>query len=479
MNEYSVWECLVCGLMYDEAKGWPDDGIEPGTRWEDVPDDWLCPECGVSKAEFEMAEVSKGAVAVKETIGTAPASAAAPLRAIDSGRKPVVIIGTGLAGYHLAREFRKLSPATPLVMLTADDGRYYSKPLISTGYTKGKTPDQLATASAEAMAQELGAEIRIFTRVTTIDPTARTLVANGETLAYDKLVLAWGAQSIEAPLAGDGLECIYSINDLLDYTRFRSAMVGKKKVLIIGAGLIGSEYANDLIQGGFEVAAVEPLPTVLMALLPERAAQAVQARLTQAGVQYHFGTVVERVDQQGTGIKATLANGATVEADLVLSAIGVRPRVELARQAGLAVKRGIVTDRCLRTSAVDIFAIGDCAEVDGHVLCYVAPIMACARALAQTLAGRTTEVRYDAMPVVIKTTLCPVVANPPTRGVAGEWRIEGCGANLAAEFRAPNGTLLGFALTGEAIKQKEALAARVVPIMHSDRDSQRSVALMR
>lgn len=464
---FELWECLVCGFIYDEAKGWPDDGIAPGTRWAEVSEDWTCPDCGVGKSDFAMAGISRVAAAVQEQVR--PEAVTEPV--IDWRRKPVVIIGTGLAGYHLAREFRKNDQTTPLLMITADDGRYYSKPMVSTGFAKGKQPDQLATASAADMADELRAEIRIFTRVTAIDPQAHVIAAGEDQINYGKLVLAGGAKCIEAPLAGNGLSRVYAINNLLDYTRFRTALAGGsgpgKKILIIGAGLIGSEYANDLIQAGFRVEAVEPMPTVLGTLLPPQASAAVQKTLEEAGVIYHFGTVLERVDKaaDGTAVKAVLASGEVIEADAVLSAIGVRPDLQLAQAAGLVVNRGIVTDRTLQTSASDIYALGDCAEVDGHLLYFVAPLVECAKVLGKVLAGIEAQVQYGAMPVVVKTTLCPVVVSPPPKDAPGEWQVAQNGRAVTARFVAADGRLLGFALTGEATREKEALSAQVVPIM--------------
>src|SRR5690606_20686498 len=105
-------------------------------------------------------------------------------------------------------------------------------------------------------------------------------------------------------------------------------------------------------------------------------------------------------------------------------------------------------NRLLETSAKNVYTLGDCAEVDGHVLFYVAPLMAGARALAKTLAGTPTEVSYPAMPVTIKTPACPVVAAPPPRGAEGQWNIQQDGSNVVAEFRNPQGELIGFALTG-------------------------------
>lgn len=465
---YKILECLVCGFIYDEGKGLPREGIPAGTRWQDVPDNWKCPDCGVGKADFEMVAVSKVAVAVKEEVDeviveSAPAIAA--VTEIDWNRKPVVIIGTGLAGYHLAREFRKLDCETPLIMLTTDDGRFYSKPMISTAYAKAKQPDQLANSTAADMAEELQADIRIFSKVTEINSDLQRLKVGDDTIEYGKLVLASGAKCTEAPLTGDGLSQVYSINDLLDYTRFRTSMVGKKKILIIGAGLIGSEYANDMIQSGFTIEVVEPMSTVLGTLLPEQASLAVQESLEQAGVKYHFGTVVEKVDKSGNGIKATLANGSVIEADAVLSAIGVRPNLKLASLSKLDTNRGILTDRSLQTSAQNVYALGDCAEVDGNLLFYVAPLMESARVLGKVLSGQQAEVHYGVMPVMIKTTLCPVVVSPPPRNSEGEWHVKVDSCNVLARFITPEGSLLGFALTGDATREKDALSAKTQPLM--------------
>jgi rubredoxin-NAD+ reductase len=239
-----------------------------------------------------------------------------------------------------------------------------------------------------------------------------------------------------------------------------------KKVCIIGGGLIGCEYTNDLLNGGFDVETVDPLDYCLPTLLPEAAGKAVQRALEEKGAKFHFGPLVTEVNSNPAGgVIVTLNNGETIEADLVVSAVGVRPRTALAAKAGLQVNRGIVTDRTLKTSANNVYALGDCAEVAGHVLVYVAPLMAGARALAKTLAGEPTEVSYAAMPVTIKTPACPVVVSPAPRDVEGEWSIEQDGNNVVAEFRNSAGDLLGFALTGEGTKEKMRLQKELPPIM--------------
>jgi rubredoxin-NAD+ reductase len=454
----SKWECIVCGLVYDEKEGWPDDGIAPGTKWEDVPEDWLCPDCGVGKEDFELLEEA----ALEDTPHHEE-----PV--VDKVHAPVVILGTGLSGYGVAKEFRKHDTETPLILITSDDGRAYSKPMLSTGYTKDQSANDLAQQDAGSMARTLKASVWTMTKVNEID-TAGQLIKVGDAqtvIHYGKLVLALGAEVIRPPIEGDGLELVYSVNDLLDYADFRAAVAKNdvKKVCIIGGGLIGCEYTNDLINGGFEVEAVDPLSYCLPTLLPEPAGKAVQAALEEKGAKFHFGPLVTAVNKAAEGVEVSLNDGQTISADLVVSAVGVRPRTELAKSSGIETNRGVMTNRLLETSAPNVYAMGDCAEVNGHVLVYVAPLMAAARALGKTLAGEPTEVTYPAMPVTIKTPACPVVVAPPARDAAGDWDIAVDGSNVKAQFRDSAGNLLGFALTGDAIKEKMALQKELPPIL--------------
>ena len=451
---WQKWECIVCGLIYDEALGWPDDGIPPGTRWEDVPEDWTCPDCGVGKSDFEL------------LAETQPAAAQEPLASLAT--VGLVVIGTGMAAYGLIREYRKYDSDTPVTLVTFDDGSNYSKPLLSTGFIKNLTPQKLAMQSADDMARTLKANLKTKTHVTEVNSATKTVtLATGERLGYTKLVMAVGSEVIKPPLEGDGLDSVYSVNDLQDYALFREAIEAKQatKICIIGGGLIGCEFTSDLLNGGFTVEAVDPLSYCLPTLLPERAGHAVQQALEERGAVFHFGKLVKAVHKASTGVQVELSDGAMLEADMVVSAVGVKPRIELAKSMGLATGRGIVTNQYLETSAPDIYALGDCAEVAGHVLVYVAPLVAAGRALARTLSGERTAVQYPAMPVAIKTPACPCIVAAPPRGAEGHWIEHGEAPNIRAEFRSSGGELLGFALTGDAIKEKLALQQQLPPIL--------------
>ncbi|MBP54024.1 FAD-dependent oxidoreductase [Marinobacter sp.] len=377
---------------------------------------------------------------------------------------PIVIVGTGLSGYSLAKEIRKQDKDTPIVMITADDGYSYSKPMLSTGFTKGKEADELAQASSDAMVEQLNLQLRTYTTVTGIDPDAHELVLGDERLGYGKLVLAWGADVIRLSIAGDGHERVFSINDLMDYRAFRRSLKGKKRVAIMGAGLIGCEFANDLRNGDVEVDVIAPSDALMPGLLPPAAAEAVRDGLEGMGVRFHLETVVEHIANNGDGVRLTLANGEELDSDLVISAVGLRPRTELAAAAGLETQRGIVVNRALETSVPDVYALGDCAEVDGHVLLYVLPLMACARALAKTLVSERTEVKYGTMPVMVKTPCCPTAVCPPPANASGNWEVDANGQDVRALFRSESGEVLGFAVTGGYAVEKQTLSKEVPPI---------------
>ncbi|MFM9914791.1 MAG: NAD(P)/FAD-dependent oxidoreductase [Rhizobacter sp.] len=383
--------------------------------------------------------------------------------AATSAVAPVVIVGSGLAGYAVAREFRKLDKETPLVVLSRDHGGFYSKPMLSNALAGQKTAASLLMKPADKMAVELNAIVRAGVSVEGIDTAgARLTLADGEVLPYRDLVLALGADPVRLPLSGDATDAVLSVNDLDDYARFAEALEGKRSVVILGGGLIGCEFANDLLHRGIAPTVLDVADRPLSRLLPGEAGEWLRSRLEAAGVTFRLGVAASRADRGADGgVALALSDGSTLRADQVLSAIGLRPRVAIADTAGLAIGRGIITDRLLATSAPHVYAVGDCAEVAGLNLPYVMPLMQQSRALAATLCGRPTRVSYPAMPVLVKTPACPTVVCPPPLGAAGQWRVTSTDEACEARYVSPEGRLLGFALLGTATSKKQALAAEV------------------
>jgi len=379
---------------------------------------------------------------------------------------PVVVIGSGLGGFTVAREFRKLDKETPLVVLSRDHAGFYSKPMLSNALAGNKTAAALVMKPAQKMAAEMNAQVRSNVHVRRIDAAAMTVeLEGGESIKYRDLILALGADPIRLPLEGNAADAVLSINDLDDYARFADSLAGVKTVAILGGGLIGCEFANDLAHRGITATVIDLADRPLSRLLPEAAAARLRERLEAVGVRFRFNVAVSAIDRADGELELSLNDGSRLRADLVLSAIGLRPRTALAQAAGIVVNRGIVTDQRLATSAPHVYAVGDCAEVVGHSLPYVMPLMQQARALAATLAGTPTMVVYPAMPVVVKTPACPTVVCPPPLGAAGEWQVSTTEDGCDARFVGPQGDVLGFALLGAATAQKQSLASQVVGLL--------------
>ncbi len=374
----------------------------------------------------------------------------------------VIIIGAGLAGYQLAKEFRKLDSSTSLTIITADDGKYYSKPLLSTALTSGKTADALHTATAEMMAQQLNATILTHHAVSAIDPIEKNIILHNKKIPYSKLILACGAEVIKPEVKGTAAKEIISINHIYHYAEFRELLKNKKQIVILGAGLIGSEFANDLSNAGYDVHVVAPAKAPLDLLIPEKIGNILKSALEKNGVHFHFECIVTQVDLiENNKYRLLLSNGKTIEAELILSAIGLKPHVALAHTAGILVNRGIMVNRYLETSVSDIYAMGDCAEVEGHVLPYITPLLNCSRALAKTLSGEKTATEYPGMPIVVKTPAHPIVVCPPPKHIEGQWEIEMINDSVRALFRDRENKLYGFVLTNETVKERMALAKEI------------------
>ncbi|MCU4352324.1 rubredoxin reductase RubB [Acinetobacter ursingii] len=384
---------------------------------------------------------------------------------------PIVIIGSGMAGYTLAREFRKLNPDHELLMICADDAVNYAKPTLSNALVGNKAPEQIQLGDAEKMSTQLNMQIQTHTWVKEIHADRHELVTEKDgqqqIQPYSKLVLAVGANPIRLAIAGDGSDDIHVVNSLIDYRAFRENLekCNDKRVVILGAGLIGCEFANDLQNTDHDVTVIDLSPRPLGRLLPAHVAEAFQQSLEQSGIRFVLSTTVEKVTKinDGQDYAVTLANGQTLVADIVLSAIGLQPNISLAKTAEIQTSRGVITNSLLETNQTDIFAIGDCAEVNGTLLPYVMPIMQQARALAKTLTGQTTSVHYPAMPVAVKTPAAPLTVLPAPVDVDVNWETEELEDGMLAKASDAEGTLRGFVLLGPTAAKQRLTLTKLVP----------------
>jgi rubredoxin---NAD+ reductase len=376
----------------------------------------------------------------------------------------IVVIGSGLAGFGVLRELRRLSPDAKLTMVTLEDGHFYSKPALSTALAKDKTAETLVTSNAQKMIAQLKLDARIGREAESIDRKGKALCTTGGPILYDKLVLAMGATPFRPEIDGDAAHRAISVNQLEHYAYFREQLPDNSRVLIMGSGLVGTEFANDLITNGYQVTVVDLLPLPLAQLLPPAVGDAVRDALASEGVEWHLGRKLVAINYKGDapGYIATLDDGTNIEADVVLSAVGLRPSVSLAHEAGIDVGIGIKVNQYGQTSDPDIYAIGDCAEYQHGVSAYVTPIMAAARGIAPSVLGTATEIRFPPLAVQVKTTLYPINLLPPTRDCVGEWHVTESDADGEKHlFIDDSGIVRGYVLTRKKTEQRTEMDTKV------------------
>lgn len=444
------WLCIICGFIYDEALGLPEEGIAAGTLWADVPEDWKCPECGVGKADFEMIEID-------DTVSIPAVVVLAEVPSADVGT--VVVIGAGHAGFAAAEAVRKQHPNLPVLLLSEDAGDRYSKPRLSVCVSMTIPPSALVLEPASAVAARLGIEVRPNVRVHRIDTAAKVLVTSAGPITYGRLILATGAEPIRLPWFDDE---VLSINHLADLERLASRLQQRRRVAIIGSGLIGCELANDLTRAGHEVTVLTNGPYPMDRLVPQPVGEALQQALQAKGVQWRTGVTVASHSRSGAADGLVLGDGELIQADVVIAAIGLRPSLELPRAAGLACAQGIVVDHDCRSSEPHVFALGDVAQYPEGLQQFIAPIHHGAKQLAAALLadGPTQVAPMPPMPVIAKTPDCPMAVLAP-RCEGGGWQVSVENGSTVARWHGADGALAGFAIAGPAADDLKPWLAQV------------------
>ena len=301
----------------------------------------------------------------------------------------VVIIGGVAAGASAAARLRRLDEFAEIVMVEKGPAISYANCGLPY-HVGGVIPERggLLVMSAEGLRRRFNVDVRVNCEATAIDRTAKTVTvrnADGtiEALPYDRLLLATGSLPIRIPIPGSPEARVFTLNSLPDMDRLIAAASRAKSALVLGGGAVGVETAENLAKRGLKTTLVEKAPNILPAMLdPEMATWATDA-LAEAGVDIRTGrTVAAWAD----GV-ATLDDGATAPADLVVMALGARPNAALAQAAGLDLgPRGHIKVDChLQTSDPDIFAAGDVAEAEGHSVALAGPANKLGRAVATNL----------------------------------------------------------------------------------------------
>jgi rubredoxin-NAD+ reductase len=403
--------CRACGLIYDEAVGDPDSGLAPGTRFDDIPEDWECPLCGVRKSDFEL------------HTRRVPVVAAAPAEVVS--RTPgVVIVGAGLAGRAVAEALRSLDAAIPVTMVTACSGDVYSKPELSVALARGLSPEVLCRETGADMARRLRIRLLDSTFAVGVSRSQRLLRTTRGPLRYSHLVLAQGAKPALPPALPASLT--WRVNDLQGWTGlYRRLQGGPRHVVIVGAGMVGCELAEDFVRAGHAVTLLDRLIGPLAGVLPAHASDRLRQRLMAIGVHCPGPASVSEVSRMPTGrLRIVTQCRQTIEADELVGATGLATCSRLARSAGLAFDRGIAVDRhTLRTSVAGIYALGDCISIDGAPCRFIEPIAAQAEIIARDLLGLPHRGYQHRAPVIRLKTRCMPLALHGIPHPDGAWRI--------------------------------------------------------
>ena len=298
-------------------------------------------------------EERDGRVFVTEKLAQ-PAPRARPANAPDK----IVIIGGGAAGFAAAEMLRRRQFGGSIVMLSNDTAPPVDRPNLSKDYLAGSAPEDWVPLRSDDFYKDAGIELRLDTDVTRIDTKARRVVTVKGDVAYDRLLLATGAEPVRLPIPGADPSKIHTLRSLADCRAIIAAAKDAKRAVVIGASFIGLEVAASLRAREIEVHVVAPEKRPMERILGPDMGDFVRALHEEHGVVFHLEDTVAGID----GRRATLKSGGTLDVDLVVAGVGVRPRLTLAEQAGLAIDRGVVVNAFLETSVPGIYAAGDIAR---------------------------------------------------------------------------------------------------------------------
>jgi len=275
-----------------------------------------------------------------------------------------VVVGNGVAGVTAAQSLVRADPAAEVHIFGEEPYPYYQRPRLWEFLADEIGQQTLYFRSPDWYAAK-GIQVHLGAQVIALDPAEHRLtLADGGNIYYDRLLLASGAQPFVPPFAGTDKEGVFTLRTLDDARAMKAYAADTRSVVVIGCGLLGLETARALLSLGLDVRMLESESRLLPRQLDGEGAQVLQARLEAIGLHFLTDAQTETILGNGRVTGVRLRDGRVVEGEMVLISTGIRSRVELAREAGLEVNRGLIVDEQLRTSAADVYAAGDVAEFE-------------------------------------------------------------------------------------------------------------------
>jgi nitrite reductase (NADH) large subunit len=334
--------------------------------------------------------------------------------------EPLVIVGNGMAAARLVDELAKTSLGRYAIAVIGDEPRLAYNRVLLSSVLAGETGSHEIELRPADWWRNRGVTVRYGYMATEIDVGRRELkIAGEESMEFSKLVLATGSTPLRLNVPGADLAGVHTFRDSRDVDLLLTLAAGKKRVVVVGGGLLGLEAAYGLAKAGAPVTLVHLMDRLMERQLDLPAADLLKTLVERKGIRILLNASTKCIHGDGHVEAVELADGSRIEADAVIFAAGIRPNVTLAKEAGLAVNRGIAVNDCLQTSASDIFALGECAEHRG--ICYglVEPAYEQARVLARHLAGKTAAYQGSLVSTNLKVSGVSVFSAGDFIGGAG------------------------------------------------------------
>jgi nitrite reductase (NADH) large subunit len=366
--------------------------------------------------------------------------------------EPLVVVGNGMAAARLVDELTKLAQGRYAIAVIGDEPRLAYNRVLLSSVLAGDTASHEIELRPARWWRDRGVTLKYGCRVTEIDIGRRELkIANEESIGFSKLVLATGSTPLRLNVPGADLAGVHTFRDSRDVDLLLTLAAQKKRVVVVGGGLLGLEAAYGLTKAGAKVALVHLMDRLMERQLDGPAAELLKSLVERKGIKILLNAGTARLHGESRVDALELTDGRRIAADAVIFAAGIRPNVALAKDAGLAVNRGIAVDDCLQTGAPDIFALGECAEHRG--ICYglVEPAYEQASVLAHHLASRTVGYRGSVVATNLKVSGVNVFSAGDFVGAQGSETIvlNDARGGTYKKLVIANGRLTGAVLVGD------------------------------
>jgi len=316
--------------------------------------------------------------------------------------EPLVIIGNGMAAARFVEEMAKRALGRYAIAVIGDEPRLAYNRVLLSSVLAGETTSQEIELRSASWWRDRGVTLTYGCAANSIDLNDRTIhLANGAAVPFSKVVIATGSTAIRLNVPGADLPGVHTFRDSRDVDLLLKLAREKKRVVVVGGGLLGLEAAYGLAKAGSKVTLLHLMDRLMERQLDAPAAALLKRLVENKGIEVLLGANTKQILGEDTTQGVELSDGRMIAADAVVFAAGIRPNVALAKNAGVPVNRGIVVDDQLRTGHADVFALGECAEHRGTCYGLVEPAYEQARVLADHLAGRPAQ--YDGS--VVSTNL--------------------------------------------------------------------------